>query len=92
MPSTGITVPVGPNGEGWAVCDGGANTDPGSKSLPQKITIAQFVSVTPWCGDPAHDTPDLPLPKVGVQNRGGFLFVKVTEAAPGAAQLQVVHT
>lgn len=82
MPSFIASVPVGPNGEGWAVFDGGIGSDPGSASLSPAVPWSKFVAATPWCVDPAHD-PDRPSPNVGVQVRGGWLFVRVSGGAPG---------
>jgi len=85
MPSVGVKLPVGANGEGWGMLDGGKNTDPGSASLPVAVPFSKFVAATPWTDDPAHDHPDTPIPQVGIQNRGGFVLVKVTGAQPGPA-------
>jgi hypothetical protein len=85
MPSILVRLPVGPSGEGWGVFDGGTNVDPGSASLNPAIPFSQFVSLTPWADDPASDHPDIPTPQVGIQDRGGFVFVKVTGAQPGPA-------
>ena len=82
MSSIIAIVPVGPSGEGWAVYDGGINSDPGSASLSPAIAWPKVIAATPWCADPAHD-PDRPSPNVGVQDRGGWLFLRVSGAAPG---------
>lgn len=82
MSSFVAQIPIGSNGEGWGVYDGGINSDPGSASLSPAVPFSSVYGVTPWCDDPAHD-PNTPTPVVGMQDRGGWLFVKVTGAAPG---------
>jgi collagen triple helix repeat protein len=85
MASIDAAIPVGANGEGWAVFDGGINSDPGSASLKPAIPITAVLGVVPWSDDPAHDRPDSTPPTIGIQNRNGWLFLRVSGATPGPA-------
>lgn len=84
MPDVGFIaeLPIGPDGRGWGVYDGGINSDPGSASLSPAIPFANFKGATPWCDDPVHDS-DKDSPNIGVQNRGSWVFVRASGAAPG---------
>jgi hypothetical protein len=84
MPGIIAEIPIGPDGVGWAVFDGGIKSDPGSVSLKPAIPFDKLVGASPWCDDPAHDAGPA-TPSVGVQDRNGWVFVKATGAAPGAA-------
>lgn len=69
-------LPVGSNGIGYGIFDGGINSDPGTISLFPAIPIGDLTAVTPWLNGGL-------LPKVAVLNHGGWVYIEVTGANPG---------
>lgn len=92
MPSVLVALPIGPNGVGWGVLDGATHSDPHSASLSPAVPIAKFVSATPWTNDSVTGASPSD-PKISVQNRGGFVYVKASGATPGNTTVAyVVYT
>ena len=93
MSTTIVTLPILSNGTGWGIFDGGINSDPPTTSLFPAIPWANFTSATAYCDDPSHDSGPA-TPKIGVQQRNGYLFIKADGAAPGPSTVVavVVHS
>ena len=77
-----VQIPVGADGHGWAIFDGGANTDPGSWSHPTAIPWGKQLAFTPYGVDPAHDGTK-PIGAISIQERNGFVLIDAQGFPPG---------
>ena len=83
-----VYIPTDANGDGSVICDGGANSDPGTSSVPLALPWASLIAVTKHVNNPGSDTPAyLPNYSIGAADRGGNVLLVVTGFLPKATAL-----
>lgn len=81
--------PLGQHGEGTVLFDGGQTDHPGIAHNPTAIRWEQVRGVEIQGSFPPDDGYR-PLPKVGRQERDGWLSVEMTEGAPGGPAILLI--
>lgn len=87
-------IPIGPNGEGEAIYDGGVGTQPGVTSLNPAIPYGKFIAATAYGPDTVAGDPDWGPIHVDQQVRSGYLYLHIrgAQAVPGQVVERTVAT